>query len=364
VFERIRIYPTDKGYGDVTIFKSILQREKPDIIVFFSDPRFFTWAFIIDNEYRFASKTVFYHTWDNPPFPKFNQVWYSACDQLVLLSKFSYNLMHDNGIDCKCITHGGDPNEFFPVESDQRTEFRKVVFKNIPFDPEIVFFYNNRNVHRKRTGDIVMAFKTFQKAHPKSVLLMNTAPVDMDGTDLGTMIKQVEPSDAIIIINSNKISAADLNKMYNVADVTFNVATNEGFGLSCMESLLAGTPNIACATGGLIEQMSDGETTFGVLLKAAVRTLFGIPGNPYIWQDWVSIDQMVDAMETAYTALHSPSPDGKSNRWEKLGQLGREFIIKEYDIKSTVAKWDELLKGVMAAPSKYKRFDMFTLKGK
>ena len=357
VFEGINVYPTNNGYGDPIIFKSILQKEKPDIIVFFSDPRFFTWAFTMDNEYRFACKTVFYHTWDNEPFPKFNQVWYSACDQVVLLSKFSYNLMHDNGIDCKCVTHGGDPNEFFPVDDDQRMAFRKKMFRNIPFDPEIVFFYNNRNVHRKRTSDIIVAFKRFQKLHTKSVLLMNTAPVDIDGNDLGMVIKQVEPSDALVIINQNKVSSGDLNSMYNIADATFNVAINEGFGLSCMESLLAGTPNIACSTGGLTEQMTDGVNTFGVLLKAPVRTLFGIPGNPYIFQDWVSIEQMVEAMEQAFVEL-------KTGEWEKKGQLGREYIIKEYNIKSTVAQWDEVLKGVIAAPSKYKRYDMFTLKGK
>ena len=42
--------------------------------------------------------------------------------------------------------------------------------------------------------------------------------------------------------------------LYNIADVTVNMASNEGFGLSGAESLIAGTPIINNVTGGLQDQ--------------------------------------------------------------------------------------------------------------
>ena len=38
--------------------------------------------------------------------------------------------------------------------------------------------------------------------------------------------------------------------MYNLADVTMNMASNEGFGLGTCESLMCGTPISVTVTGG------------------------------------------------------------------------------------------------------------------
>ena len=45
-----------------------------------------------------------------------------------------------------------------------------------------------------------------------------------------------------------------MNFLYNIADVTMNIASNEGFGLGTCESLMAGTPIIVNVTGGLQDQ--------------------------------------------------------------------------------------------------------------
>ena len=42
--------------------------------------------------------------------------------------------------------------------------------------------------------------------------------------------------------------------LYNMADVTINIASNEGFGLGTAESLMAGVPIIVNVTGGLQDQ--------------------------------------------------------------------------------------------------------------
>jgi hypothetical protein len=42
-----------------------------------------------------------------------------------------------------------------------------------------------------------------------------------------------------------------LNFLYNIADVTVNIASNEGFGISWCESLHTATPIINNVTGGL-----------------------------------------------------------------------------------------------------------------
>ena len=41
-----------------------------------------------------------------------------------------------------------------------------------------------------------------------------------------------------------------MNFLYNIADVTINIASNEGFGLATCESLMSGTPIIVNVTGG------------------------------------------------------------------------------------------------------------------
>ena len=353
-WEGFKLYPVGNGYGDPNVLRNVIQQEKPDITILFSDPRFFTWAFSMDNEIREVTKLVFYHTWDNEPFPHFNMPWYSACDKIVMLSKFSYTLMKNNGVDCECITHGGDPSEFYRLEDSEIEAMRAKMFKNLPEKPEVVFFYNNRNITRKRTTDVVIAFRRFWAKHPKSVLLMNTAAVDRDGNDLPSVLRFVEPNLAPIVINQSKLPSAELNKLYNVADATLNVAFAEGFGLSCMESLLAETPGICVQTGGLTEQMTDGKDVFGILMPPEVRTCFGVPGNSYIYQDLVDIDTLVRAMEEAYAKV-------KDGSWQTLGAKGREHIVKNYHINSTVKLWDGLLKSVHESPSSFKTHEVQTL---
>jgi hypothetical protein len=40
----VLLYPTD-GYGDSRMLREILNIEKPDAIMLFTDPRYFTWVF-------------------------------------------------------------------------------------------------------------------------------------------------------------------------------------------------------------------------------------------------------------------------------------------------------------------------------
>jgi glycosyltransferase involved in cell wall biosynthesis len=272
-----------------------------------------------------------------------------------MLSHFSYELMRVGGVPVDYAPHGGDPSEFYPLESDEVQSTRATVFKNLPYQPDFVVFYNNRNVHRKRTADIIVAFRRFWNTHPRSVLFMQTPPIDREGFDLGMIMKQVEVNNAPVIINGAKVMSSDLNKFYNISDVTMNVAYNEGFGLSCMESLLAGTPNIATATGGLTEQMTcDDGSVNGILLQPTARSLFGVMGNPYIFQDWTSIEAIMDALAEAYEMK-------KSGQLRQLGLQGRQHIIQNYHTNSTVKRWDAIIKDTIATPSKFKRLEMHTV---
>jgi glycogen synthase len=52
-----------------------------------------------------------------------------------------------------------------------------------------------------------------------------------------------------------KINASQLNYFYNLADAQILLTSNEGWGLSLTEAMLAGTPIIANVTGGMQDQM-------------------------------------------------------------------------------------------------------------
>src|SRR6056300_1762877 len=47
----VMLYPVD-GYGDPNILRQVIDIEKPDAILLITDPRYFEWLFMMENEIR------------------------------------------------------------------------------------------------------------------------------------------------------------------------------------------------------------------------------------------------------------------------------------------------------------------------
>mgnify|MGYP003134646022 FL=1 len=87
-----RVVPVD-GYGTQEMIRSILRTEKPDALWIMTDPRFWGWLWQIENEIRPLIPIVYYHVWDNYPYPWFNRKYYISNDAIATISKVSDDIV-------------------------------------------------------------------------------------------------------------------------------------------------------------------------------------------------------------------------------------------------------------------------------
>ena len=81
------------GYGDANLIRTLLKTEKPDAILFITDPRYFEWLFAIENEIRKQVPMIYLQIWDSPvPYPLWNKSYYESCDMLLAISKQTKNI--------------------------------------------------------------------------------------------------------------------------------------------------------------------------------------------------------------------------------------------------------------------------------
>jgi len=85
------IYPVD-GYGTQEMIRSLMRTERPDIMWIMTDPRFWGWLWDIEDEIRTNIPIVYYHVWDNYPYPKFNESYYKSNDHIACISKLTYDM--------------------------------------------------------------------------------------------------------------------------------------------------------------------------------------------------------------------------------------------------------------------------------
>lgn len=244
------------------------------------------------------------------------------------------------------VPHGIDQYLFQPIPlSDPRLSQRKKEFLQNR-DYKFIMLYNSRNVHRKRTSNIILAYRNFCDNIPKEdakkcCLILHTEIKSDAGTDL-MAVKEALCPDYDIIFSTAKILPEDMVCLYNIADVTINISSNEGFGLSIAESIMCGTPIIANVTGGLQDQMgfvdengktveftlewgtnSDGRVRkHGVWAKPIFPTASYIQGSiptPYIFDDICKWEDLAEAMMYWYLIP-------KEQR-ELCGLKGREWAI-------------------------------------
>jgi hypothetical protein len=252
------------------------------------------------------------------------------------------------------LPHGIDTKKFFPITEDN-TEgtvlLQKIKQETLQgLDIDFMVFYNARNLRRKMTSDVLLAYNHFlmqlpEDARERCRLVMHTQPVDDNGTDLPAVIRDVTPNIKVIFSNQ-KVDHAILNVLYNLADVTINLASNEGFGLGTAESLLAGTPILVNVTGGLQDQCGfmdeagnylDPETHFNyswgsnhdgrykkhgewaLPVFPVSRALQGSPLTPYIFDDRCSWEDAGNRLMELYTM-------GRDER-KRRGELGRQYAL-------------------------------------
>jgi glycosyltransferase involved in cell wall biosynthesis len=357
------IYPID-GYGSDEIIRSVLQKEKPDLLWFMTDPRFYGWLWEIENEVRTNIPMVYYHVWDNFPAPEFNSSFYRSTDKIVTISKVTDEIVKTVAPDVErqYLPHAVDPKFFYKYKSKEDLQKVKELRDQITCVPNTlyankdkkVFFWNNRNARRKQSGTLVWWFHEFLQdvGHDKACLLMHTDPRDPHGQDLPHIIEHVGANQGQVLLSTNKVGADELAKLYNAADFTINISDAEGFGLATLESLSCGTPIIVNMTGGLQEQVTDGKEWFGWGIEPASKSVIGSLQVPYIYEDRIS---QVDFHNTLKKALNV-----SDKAYKKMSIKGREHIANNYSFETYKSKWVELIDDVIERHGSWDTRNLYT----
>lgn len=320
----VKVIPWN-GYGDEKIVRQLIAQEKPDAIMHFTDPRYWTWLYRMEKEIRTKIPMIFYTIWDDLPYPMYNRDFYRSDDLLLCISKQTKNLVENVLKDhpkedwqIQYVPHGIDDSLFYPIANDLEYEvFKDKFLEEKEYD--FILFWNNRNIRRKNPGDVITAWRVFtdqltDEQAERCLLIMHTDKVDNNGTDIPAVIETMcDSSRAKVKFTNGKVEPKILNYYYNMSDAQFMMTDNEGWGLSLTEAIMAGNMIIAPVQGGMQDQMrfedesgdwidfsSDWPTNsngrykncgeWAVPMFGKTRSLKGSPQTPYIYATQVDIE--------------------------------------------------------------------------
>ena len=126
----LKIYAST-GYGNPDLLRELIQIEKPDAILHFTDPRFWIWLYQMEHEIRQNIPIFYLNIWDDLPDPLYNANYYRSCDLLMSISKQTYGInkiiLSKHGYEdwqTKYVPHGVNPKEHHIVDKND-TKFKE-----------------------------------------------------------------------------------------------------------------------------------------------------------------------------------------------------------------------------------------------
>ena len=387
----VYIYPIS-GYGTPELIRQLIDMEKPDAIMFFTDPRYWIWLFQMENEIRRKIPMIYLNIWDDMPAPLYNKSYYESCDTLMAISKQTQNinrLVLGNKAKDKIIyyvPHGINEKIFFPItefmkkESEQLDLKRKQIFGD--FDPEFVVFYNSRNIRRKCTSDTIAAYSLFcdkigKEKASKCALVLHTQRQDENGTDLEAVIDLLcDPEYQKVYFSDSRVSSEEVNLLYNMSDLTILMSSNEGWGLSLTEGMMCGKMIMGNVTGGMQDQMrfvdSNGKWIdfndkfcsnhygtykecgeWAIPLFPTNQSIVGSIPTPYILDDRCSF---IDAAEKLEQVYNMPIEER-----ERRGMKAREWVLSKESMMSAEHMCDNIIESIEETFTKFKPRKKFEL---
>ena len=335
------IKPID-GFGNRQLILETLATEKPDLVLIFTDPRFFIWLWEMEDEIRQVCPIAYWHVWDNKPVPEFNRPFYEATDLINCHSYLTYEMVSSLFPEKTNFVPHSLPEVLYKQLSDDEIKQHRINILGKDREDHFIAFWINRNARRKRPADLLWAWKLFKDKvlsegkEFNCTLLMHTDPRDAEGPNMLAVTENLGIIDSVVF-STERIEFDAINILHNIADTCINISYAEGFGLATLEAMQAGNPIIAAKTGGLTRQVVDHRdgSENGIALDIEFQSLVGSQNVPYILEDYVSAESVSKAIHK----LWSMSSDDR----KALGKKARDYVLSEFAYQKTIDLWHDSL---------------------
>jgi len=333
------IKPID-GFGNKEMLRVALATEKPDAVFLFTDPRFFIWLFEIEDEIHQICPIAWWHVWDNKPYPEFNEDYYNATDLINCHSHHTYSQLVEKFPEkTNFVPHAVPKDVYYRLPTEEVKKYKSEILGENNKD-SFVAIWANRNAKRKRPSDVLVSWKKFlemeekEKGTKNSILIMHTDPKDQEGPDLLSVVDMLGIKENVFF-STDRIDFNQMNILYNISDICLTISFAEGFGLSTLESMQAGTPIVAVKTGGLTRQVVDfrDETENGVALPVEIKTLVGSQFIPYIYEDYVSCETVAAGIFKMFNMTKEEK--------EAISLKVEKYAHDCFNLEDTISMWDK-----------------------
>ena len=335
------------GFGDRNLYRQLLATERPDAVIIFSDPRFFTQLLEVHDEFHQLCPIVWNHLWDQCDMPPmYNKNMYDAVDAFLCINRPTYEFMRGlyGDIRVKWAPHALPREIFFPMSEQERKRCRDLALPGR--SDHFVAGWVGRNAHRKRPADVMWGFKMFldrlkrERGHQRATLMMHTDPHDQEGPNLLHVLDVLKLNDNVVF-SREQVGFDGVNALHNVCDVGVSLSKAEGFGLPILEAMYCAKPVIAVKTGGLTRQVVDWRdgSENGVGLEPELKSIVGSQATPYIVEDYARVESYADGLWKIYEM-------GADARKE-LGLKAMRYAHEEFGIDRLIETWDATLEDTM-----------------
>jgi len=243
--QRYRLYPAFLG-GDVHgvgRLADIIRVEQPAVCLFVCDP----W---IGADYAKALSTiqsappsVLYTPVDATELRRIDVVPLNRYQTVIAYTQFGANELRASGYsgELEVIPHGIDLDLFRPIDQGIARETAR-----LPPNTFAVLVLDQNNP-RKRLDIAFDAFARFAKDKPASVKLIYHGPLGgQNRWDIMGMAEDLHIDDRLVLPRRDglPIPHDQLAYLYSMCDVKLSTTSGEGWGLTTMEAMACGLPNI------------------------------------------------------------------------------------------------------------------------
>lgn len=259
--------------------------------------------------------------------------WLADVDLAIFWTQFALDEARTGGYfgPAEVIPLGVDTNVYFPMDKQEARRQRQ-----IPEGLKDVFIVGNvnRNQPRKRWDLTVRYFAEWVKAAnvKDAYMYLHAAPTGDMGCSVAQLAQYYGVVDRLILMEPPVwygISEEDLCDTYNSFDVQVNTGQGEGFGLTQLEGMACGVPQIVGAWSGLGDWTKSAAVhvpcTSTAIGPPYVNVVGGIPDQ----------DSFVQALDNLYRDRHARERLGvealarateERFRWWNIGQRWAETV--------------------------------------